>query len=132
MKQDFQLNTGQGGFDMKKVMTAVLLAGLVGLFGLAAEILSFKGDIIDNMCAAENKDNLGDFLKTHAKECALMTHCVASGYSIYADGKLYSFDQASNKKIEEFLRQADSRLQVVVRAEKAGKELTLVSIQNQK
>ncbi len=117
---------------MKKVMTAVLLASLVGLFSLAADVLSFNGDIVDNMCAAENKDNLAEFLKTHTKECALMSHCAASGYSIFADGKLYKFDQASNKKIEEFLRQPDSKLQVMVKAEKAGNELKLVSIENQK
>ncbi len=99
---------------MKKATATILLAGLIGLFSLAAEVLSFKGDIVDNMCAAENKDNLTDFLKTHTKECALMSDCVASGYSIFADGKLYRFDQASNKKIEKFLRKPDSKLQVVV------------------
>ena len=114
---------------MKKVAVVVLLVGLVGL---AADILSLKGDIVDNMCAAENKDHLADFLKIHTKECALMSDCVASGYSIFADGKLYKFDQASNKKIEEFLRQPDSKLQVVLKAEEADKELKLVSIQNQK
>jgi len=117
---------------MKKVITAVLLAGLVGLFSLAADALSFNGDIVDNMCAAANKDNLAEFLKTHTKECTLMSHCVASGYSIFANGQLYKFDQASNKKIEEFLRQPDSKLQVVVKAEKVGNELKMVSIQNQK
>ncbi|OGD11679.1 MAG: hypothetical protein A2W20_07300 [Candidatus Aminicenantes bacterium RBG_16_66_30] len=116
---------------MKKATAAVLLAGLVGLFSLAADVLSFKGEIVDNMCAAENKDNLADFLKTHTKECALMSECVASGYSIFADGKLHKFDQASNKKIEEFLRKPDSKLQVVVKAERVGKELKLVSIENQ-
>jgi hypothetical protein len=117
---------------MKKTMTAVLLAGLVGLFGSAADVLTLKGDIVDNMCAAENKDHLADFLKTHTKECALMSDCIASGYSIFADGKLHKFDQASNKKIEEFLRKPDSKLQVVVKAERVGKELKLLSIENQK
>lgn len=117
---------------MKKATIVVLLVGLIGLVGLAADVLSFKGDIIDNMCAAENKDHLADFLKTHSKECALMSHCVASGYSIFSDGKLYKFDQASNKKIEEFLRQPDSKLQVSVKAEKVGQELKLVSIENRK
>lgn len=117
---------------MKKATVAVLLVGLVGLVGLAADVLSFKGDIIDNMCAAANKDRLADFLKTHPKECALLSHCAASGYSIFADGKLYRFDQTSSKKIEEFLKQPDSKLQVVVKAEKIGEELKLVSIENQK
>ena len=117
---------------MKKVVMAVLLASLVGLFSLAADILSFKGDIVDNMCAAENKDNLAEFVKTHTRECALMSDCVASGYSIFTEGKLYKFDQASNTKIEEFLRQPDSKLQVDVKAEKVGTVLKLVSIQSRK
>jgi hypothetical protein len=117
---------------MKKVMTAILLVGLVGLLSLAADVLSFNGDIVDNMCAGANKDNLAEFLKTHSKECALMSHCAASGYSIFADGELYKFDQASNKKVEEFLRKPDSKLQVEVKVEKVGEELKLVSIQNQK
>jgi len=61
-----------------------------------------------------------------------MSDCAASGYSIFADGKLYRFDQTSNKNIEEFLRQPNSKLQVVVMAEKIGEELKLVSIENQK
>jgi hypothetical protein len=117
---------------MKKIIAAVLLVGLVGLSSQAADILSFKGDILDNMCAVENTNNLADFLRTHTKECALMSDCIASGYSIFADGKLYEYDQASNKKIEEFLRQPDSKLQVVVKAVKVGTKLKLVSIQNQK
>jgi len=117
---------------MKKAITAVLLAGLVGLFSLAADVLSFKGDIVDNMCADANKGNLAEFLKNHTKDCALMSDCVASGYSIFVDGKLYRFVQASNKKIEAFLRQPDSKLQVVVKAEKVGTELKLVSVQSQK
>jgi len=117
---------------MKKAMVLVLMASLVGLTSLAADVLSFKGDVVDNMCAAENKDNLADFLKTHTKECALMSDCIASGYSIFADGKLYRFDQASNKKIEKFMRQPESTLQVVVKAEKVGKELKLLSIESQR
>ena len=116
---------------MKKATAAVLLAGLVGLFSLAADVLSFKGEIVDNMCAAENKDNLAEFVKTHTKECALMSDCVASGYSIFADGKLHKFDQGSTKKIEEFLRKPARKLQADVKAERVGKELKLVSIENQ-
>ncbi len=59
-----------------------------------------------------------------------MTHCVASGFSIYADGKLYKFDDVSNKKIEEFLNKSASKLQVVVSAKKSGETYSLLSIKN--
>ncbi len=36
-----------------------------------------------------------------------------------------------NKKIEEFLKKETSKLQVVIAAEKAGEELSLLTIANQ-
>lgn len=97
-----------------------------------SETVTLKGYIIDNMCASAHKGNLADFVKNHTKECTLMPQCVASGYSIFADGKLYKFDQASNVTIEYFLKKKDSKVQVVVVAKKAGEELSLLSIENQK
>lgn len=95
------------------------------------EAIALKGDIIDNACAGTNKDTLAEFVKTHTKECALKPGCVDSGYSIYADGKLYAFDKDSNAKVVEFLKQADSKLQVAITARQVGDELNLVSIKNQ-
>lgn len=95
--------------------------------------VTLTGDIIDNMCAGtKTPAELAEFVKTHTKECTLMPACVATGYSIFADGKLYKFDKESNAKIEEFLKKEDSKLQVVVIANKVGEELSLVSIENQK
>jgi len=96
------------------------------------EATVLKGDVIDNMCAGMNKDNLADFVKTHTKECALKPACIDSGYSIFADGKLYKFDKDSNVKVAEFLKVTDSKLQVTVTAKQVGDELNLVSIENQK
>jgi len=96
------------------------------------EAMVLKGVVVDNMCAAANKDTLAEFVKTHTKDCALMPDCVASGYSILADGKLYKFDKDSNAKVAEFLKNADSKLQVSVTAKQVGDELSLVSIENQK
>ncbi|MDD5466099.1 MAG: hypothetical protein PHP73_07180 [Candidatus Omnitrophica bacterium] len=95
------------------------------------EVLTLKGDVIDNMCAGANKDTLAEFVKTHTKECALKPGCIESGYSIFADGKLYKFDKNSNAKVAEFLKVADSKLQVTVTAKQVGDELSLVSIENQ-
>ncbi|MDO8489112.1 MAG: hypothetical protein Q7S42_03265, partial [Candidatus Omnitrophota bacterium] len=77
-----------------------------------SEVLTLTGDIIDNMCAGMNKDTLSDFVKTHTKECALKPACMDTGYSIFVDGKLSKFDKDSNAKVAEFLKKADSKLQV--------------------
>jgi hypothetical protein len=97
----------------------------------APVVMSLKGIIIDNLCAEANKADLATFITTHPKECALKPECVASGYSIYSDNTLMKFDAASNAKVEEFLKKEDSKLQVVVEANKTGEELSLVSIKNQ-
>lgn len=96
-----------------------------------AEAMVLKGDLIDNLCAGMNKDTLAEFVKTHTKDCVLKPACSDSGYSIFANGKLYKFDKDSNAKAAEFLKAADSKLQVTVTAKQVGDELSLVSIENQ-
>jgi hypothetical protein len=112
-------------------MLAFLLVGFVAVAFLAAKQVTLKGTLIDNHCAAMAKDNLAEFVKTHTKACAIMPDCAASGYSIFADGKLYKFDAESSKKVEEFLKKDESKLEVVVKAEKVDEELKLISIENQ-
>jgi opacity protein-like surface antigen len=130
----------EGGEKMKKLILIAVALCLVISFAFAAEsvsatvgnaVMPIKGTIIDNMCAGAHKADMGEFIKTHTKSCALMTDCAASGYSIYADGKLMQFDKGSSAKIEEFLKKDDSKLEVVVETEKVGDELKLVSIKNQ-
>ena len=96
----------------------------------AVETVTVKGDIIDNMCAgSQQPETLAAFVAGHTKECAIK--CMASGYSIFADGKLSKFDVASNAKVGAFLNTTDSKLKVEVVAKKVGDELSLVSIKNQ-
>lgn len=97
----------------------------------AVEPMVLKGDVVDNLCAVANKDTLAEYVKTETKECALKPECVDSGYSILADGKLYAFDKDSSAKVAEFLKNADSKLQVTVTAKQVGEELSLSSIENQ-
>jgi hypothetical protein len=93
-------------------------------------IVTLNGTIIDNMCAGTQKpEELAAFVKTHTKECALK--CAPSGYAIFANGKLSKFDKDSNVKVEEFLKKADSKTDVVVVAKEVNGELSLVSIGNQ-
>ncbi|MDD5432695.1 MAG: hypothetical protein PHO70_06920 [Candidatus Omnitrophica bacterium] len=98
---------------------------------VAAETMTLSGVIIDNACAqAQKPEALAEFVKTHPKSCALMPACVASGYSIYADGSLMKFDNDSNAKIAEFLKKEDSKLAVVVEVKKNEGGLSLISIKN--
>lgn len=98
----------------------------------APAAMTVMGTIIDNMCAnAQNPGTLGDFVRTHTKSCATMPQCAASGYSLYSNGRLMKFNNASNAKVEEFLRQGDSKLDVIVEAEETSDGLDLVSIRNQ-
>ncbi len=94
--------------------------------------VTIQGTLIDNLCLGSAGTDPAGFIKEHTKECALMPPCIASGYSIFADGKTMKFDVASNAKIEEFLRGAGSTLEVKVVAQKAGDLLELVSIENRK
>ena len=123
---------------MKKAVLVVLALCFVASWALAQEAttaapavttVTLKGDIIDNMCAKANKDNLAGFVKSHTKDCALM--CASSGYSIASDGKLYTFDDISSKKVEEFLKNPESKLQVEVTAMQVGDKLSVVDIKNQ-
>ncbi|MFA5156734.1 MAG: hypothetical protein WC532_05015 [Candidatus Omnitrophota bacterium] len=124
---------------MKKLILTAMVLCLAAGFAFAEEAametasmpMMVKGTIIDNMCAGAHGADLAEFIKTHPKSCALMPDCEASGYAIYADGKLMKFDMASNAKVAEFLKKEDSKLEVVVEVEKAGEELKLVSIKNQ-
>jgi hypothetical protein len=125
---------------MRRLALTILMVGMLTILVLAIQLeafsgeedtLTLKGDIIDNMCAKASQDNLTEFVKNHTKECALMTHCAASGFAIYADGQLHKFDETSNKKIEEFLKKSNSKLQVEVKVKKSGEEFSLVSIKSQ-
>jgi len=57
--------------------------------------------------------------------------CVASGYAIYADGKLVKFASVSNGEVQNFLSIPESTLMVDVEAKKTGEELEVVTITNQ-
>ena len=121
---------------MKRLAFALLLIGFVSTLAFAQDAtapatIMLKGTLIDDTCAGANRADLADFIKTHTKQCALMSGSIDSTYSIYADGKLYKFDKDSSAKVAEFLKKADSKLQVTVTAKQVGDELNLVSIENQ-
>jgi len=47
-----------------------------------------------------------------------MPNCASSGYALYtADGKLYKFDEAGNKTVEELLKDTETKNGVSVTVE---------------
>lgn len=124
---------------MKKLIlltAAFMVAVAVSMqgFAVAAEkSMMMEGYIIDTKCATDNKADLGEFVKTHTKECAVMPACAASGYNLYSEGKLWKFDKGSSDKVHEFLMKKDSTLKVKVEMmHEKDDMIKLVSIKNAK
>ena len=113
-----------------KAVLAIASFAFAGTADTMANTVTLTGTIVDNACAGGHIQDLGNFVKAHTKDCALMPGCVASGYGIYADGGFTKFDKASNTKVEEFLHKTDSKLEVVVEAKNVGDDLELISIRN--
>src|SRR6266850_7326838 len=57
------------------------------------DTVTLKGYVIDNACAAQNKEKLAEFVKSHPKTCLVKGSCASSGYSIYSGGKLEKFSK---------------------------------------
>ena len=119
-------------FCLMVVLTFIASLGFAQKAATGIKVVTFKGDIIDNMCAGSQKrEGLAAFVKMHTKGCALMPACKASGYLLYSNGKLIKFDKESNAKIAEFLKKPDSKLAVVAEIKEGREGITLVSIKNQ-
>jgi len=127
---------------MRKVLLAFAAVMMVMAYGMAtqavaakkapkAETMTMSGYIIDTKCATDNKDKLDEFVKSHTKECATAPACQKSGYNFYSEGKLYKLDKASNKKAIDFLKKADSKLNVKVEMSHGkGDVIKLMKIEN--
>ncbi|HLB25101.1 MAG TPA: hypothetical protein VJM83_02110 [Nitrospirota bacterium] len=124
---------------MKKVLLLSLFlfaaAGLVyaNASFAGSKSMTMEGYVVDTKCADANKANIGEFVKTHAKDCAMAPDCHKSGYNLYSEGKLWKFDKESSDKVYKFIEKADSTLKVkaeVVHGE--GDMVKLVKIENAK
>jgi hypothetical protein len=97
------------------------LAILTFVIGLYAQDKSVKlsGYLMDNACSASHaKDaNFAERAKKHTTSCALMPSCEGSGFAVYAEGKLYKFDEAGNKSAAELLKATETKSGVTVAVE---------------
>lgn len=84
-----------------------------------------EGHVIDVACVRKNaRDDLPENARTHSSECALMGHCVESGYGLVAeDGRLTLLDPEATPKVVDAVERSETREGVrlrVVREERDG------------
>lgn len=79
---------------------------------------SVEGYVIDIACIRKNpRGELLEKARTHSKECALMGHCVESGFGLVTkDDRLTLLDPKSTRKVVDVVEGSDTqqgiRLQV--------------------
>jgi hypothetical protein len=105
---------------MRKIFPlVVVLALMAGALLAQDKSVTLTGYMIDNSCAANhaNDKTFATWVKTHGTSCALMEACEKSGYAVFADDKLYKFDDAGNSSAEALLKATKSKKGLHVKAE---------------
>ena len=93
----------------RRIFAASLMLTLAGLLAFAqdaARTVKVKGYLIDNMCAGDPGEDQ-DFesnAKGHTLSCALMSHCLKSGFAVAEGRTLYKLDAKGNKLAEATLK----------------------------
>ena len=89
---------------------------------------TLAGHLVDQMCGGDLKDAAK--AAEHSKECALMDHCAASGFGIFADGKYVKFDAEGSKKAKALVEQTKKEKDIAIVAEGTldGDTLTVASL----
>jgi hypothetical protein len=112
-------------------MTFTLLLAAAGTLSIGmaqGKKATLTGHLVDQMCGGEVKDAAK--AAEHSKECALMDHCAASGFGIFADGKYVKFDAEGSKKGKELVEKTNKEKNITIVAEGTldGGTLTVVSL----
>ena len=89
---------------------------------------TLTGHLVDQMCGGEVKDAAK--AAEHSKECALMDHCAASGFGIFANGKYVKFDAEGSKKAKALVEKTKKEKNIAIVAEGTldGDTLTVASL----
>jgi hypothetical protein len=98
---------------MNRTKMKVTLASALAAVVLAASAafaaegpIKASGTLIDAMCGAEATQADAD---AHTRECALMSHCAASGFGIVLDGKFHKFDADGSKLAAEIFEKTTKK-----------------------
>jgi hypothetical protein len=121
----------KGDVTMKTTQRFCLLLVLVLAVAALAAAADIEGILVDRMCSTKIIKEGQKAAQAHTRECALMPHCLASGYGVYtAEGKFLTFDAAGNKQAEQALRASKKRnhLRVVVSGQQSGDTIQVTSL----
>jgi len=91
-----------------------------------------EGYVIDNGCVRKNaRDDLLEAARTHTTECALMGHCVESGYSLVTEGEMTMLDAAATPEVVRAVDESDREqgIRLRVEREREDDELRTVSVE---
>lgn len=128
----------KGNDKMRKILffaiTLCVMASLAHANDYSNDVAHAEGTIIDKANVSSHKwQDLAAFVKTYTKDDALLPQAMASGYSIFIGEKLLPFDSSATPMIIEFLKKADSTLDVIatIKIFASPEGFILVSIKNQ-
>ncbi|WP_227356060.1 hypothetical protein [Haladaptatus salinisoli] len=91
-----------------------------------------EGYLMDGGCIRKNaRDELLEKARTHTRECALMGHCIESGYGIVSeDDRLVMLDPEATRKVVDIVEATDTeegiRLRVAREKQDGQMETTTV------
>ena len=88
---------------------------------------SVEGYVIDVACIRKNpRDKLLEKARTHSKTCALMGHCVESGYGLVTeDDRLALLDPKATQKVVEVVEESDTQQGLRLRVTREERDGTM-------
>lgn len=88
---------------------------------------SIEGYVIDIACIRKNpRGNLMEKARTHSKECALMGHCIESGYGIVSEAdRLTLLDPEATREVVDVVEKSDTQHDVRVRVTRSERDGTM-------
>lgn len=99
------------------LLAAVALVLMTAALVAQEKTVTLDGYMIDNACASSDKAKDKTWIKTHSTSCATMEACEKSGYAVFANDKLYKFDDAGNASAAEVIKNTKSKKGLHVKVE---------------
>ena len=101
------------------LIAALALVLMAAALSAQDKTVTLDGYLIDNACASSHSadKDFANMVKTHGTSCATMESCEKSGYAVYANDKLYKFDDKGNASAEELLKSTTSKKGLRVKVE---------------
>lgn len=86
-----------------------------------------EGHIIDVACIRKNpREELLEKAQNHSKECALMGHCIESGYGIVTDDdRVTLLDPEASKKVVDAVEESEAKQGIQLRVTREEQDGTM-------